>query len=160
MRWFWVDRFLEIEKGKTAKAVKNISLSEDHLHDHFPGFPVMPPTLMIESLAQTGGILVGHAIDFKKNVILVKIPKMQFFSLVRPGDQLILESEILDLREEVSTVRAWGSVAGEKVIEGEIIFFHIESKPGSEIESDFVFTEELLSTLNINQQPLSGVASQ
>jgi len=64
MRWYWIDKFLEFESGSRAKAVKNVSLSEEHLHDHFPGFPVMPASLMIEGMAQTGGILLGEVNDF------------------------------------------------------------------------------------------------
>ena len=59
MRWIWIDRFVEFVDGSHAKAIKNVSLSEDHLHDHFPGFPVMPQSLMLEGMAQTGGILLG-----------------------------------------------------------------------------------------------------
>jgi len=43
MRWFWIDKFVEFESGKRAVAIKNLSMAEEHLHDHFPGFPVMPP---------------------------------------------------------------------------------------------------------------------
>lgn len=150
MRWFLIDKFLELEKGKRAKAVKNISLSEDHLHDHFPGFSIMPPSLMVESLAQTGGILVGYSKDFKENVILAKVPRVDFFKWVRPGDQLILEAELVEMRDEGSTVRAWGTVEGEKVLEGEILFFHVKeaSQLGNELK--FVFTPELLTALNLN----------
>ncbi len=150
MRWFLIDKFLELEKGKRAKAVKNISLSEDHLHDHFPGFPIMPPSLMVESLAQTGGILAGYSKDFKENVILAKVPRVDFFKWVRPGDQLILEAELVEMRDEGSTVRAWGTVEGEKVLEGEILFFHVQeaSELGNELK--FVFTPELLTALNLN----------
>ena len=59
MRWIWIDRFESFELNVAAVAVKNVSLAEDHLHDHFPGFPVMPASLMIEGMAQTAGILVG-----------------------------------------------------------------------------------------------------
>ena len=54
MRWFWIDRFVEFVPGSHAKAVKNVTLAEEHLHDHFPGFPVMPGSLMLEGMAQTG----------------------------------------------------------------------------------------------------------
>lgn len=146
MRWFHVDRFEEVRRGESARAVKTVSLSEDHLHDHFPGFPVMPPSLMIESLAQTGGILAGASIDFKRNVILAKVPRMQFFGLARPGDRLMLKARLSDLREEGSTVEVEASVDGKKIAEGEIIFAHLESATG---EKDFVFTDELKSLLNL-----------
>ena len=73
MRWLWIDRFLEFERAKSARALKNLSLAEDHFADHFPGYPVMPGALILEGLAQTGGILVGEANDFKEKVVLAKI---------------------------------------------------------------------------------------
>ena len=51
MRWLWIDTFVEFESGKRAVTIKNVTQSEDHLHDHFPGFPVMPASLMIEGMA-------------------------------------------------------------------------------------------------------------
>ena len=55
MRWIWIDKFLEFRSGQFARAIKNLTLAEEHLHDHFPGYPVMPASLIIEGLAQTGG---------------------------------------------------------------------------------------------------------
>src|SRR5437762_14041096 len=78
MRWIWIDRFVSFESGKVAVATKNLSLAEDHFADHVPGYPVMPAPLILEGLAQTGGILVGDANGFTKNVVLAKIPKAQF----------------------------------------------------------------------------------
>ena len=73
MRWIWIDKFLEFQSGHRAVALKNVTLAEEHLHDHFPGFPVMPECLMIEAMAQTAGILVGQARHFQEKVILAKI---------------------------------------------------------------------------------------
>ncbi|PHQ81787.1 MAG: beta-hydroxyacyl-ACP dehydratase, partial [Phycisphaera sp.] len=74
MRWMWIDRVIELVPGQKMVAVKNISLAEEHLHDHFPAtdaqpaLPVMPASLMIEGMAQTAGVLVGHAESFKEKV--------------------------------------------------------------------------------------------
>ena len=64
MRWFWIDRFVEFVPRKRAKAVKNVSMAEEHLHDHWEAYPIMPASLMIEGMAQTAGILVGEARNF------------------------------------------------------------------------------------------------
>src|SRR5947209_2342459 len=100
MRWIWLDRFLEFHSGKSARAVKNLSLAEDYFADHFPGFPVMPGPLMLEGLAQTGGILVGEANDFREKVVLAKVPRACFHREVFAGEQLIYEVELLHLRPE------------------------------------------------------------
>ena len=94
MRWIWIDKFVEFESGRRAVAVKNVTAAEEHLHDHFPGFPVMPECLMIEAMAQTAGILVGQASNFQEKVILAKINKAVFFDYVTPGDSLRIEARI------------------------------------------------------------------
>ena len=115
MRWFWIDRFTEFVSGSHAKAVKTVTLAEEHLHDHFPGFAIMPGSLIIEGLAQTGGILLGETEDFQRVVILAKVPKVTFHSWALPGDSLTYEARLVDVREEggsVSRLRVGGGVAG------------------------------------------------
>src|SRR5215471_6606385 len=112
MRWIWIDRFVAFERGKSARAVKNLSRAEDFFADHFPGYPVMPATLILEGLAQTGGILVGEVNDFKEKVVLAKIPKAVFHREMLAGEQLIYEVELLHLRPEGA------SVAGRVVVDG------------------------------------------
>src|ERR1700727_1699007 len=73
MRCLWIDRFVEFKRTQSARAVKNLSLAEDLFRDHFPDWPVMPAALMLEGIAQTGGVLVGEADDFKEEVVLAKI---------------------------------------------------------------------------------------
>ena len=88
MRWIWIDRFLEFRRGKSARAIKNLSLVEDIFADHFPGFPIMPAALILEGLAQTGGILVGDVNDFQEKVVLAKVPWARFPREAVAGDQL------------------------------------------------------------------------
>ena len=126
MRWIWIDRFIEFEKGSHAKAIKNVTLAEDHLHDHFPGFPVMPASLMIEGMAQTGGILLGETLGWAKIVILAKLPKITFRGHVRPGDTLVYSAKLLDAREEGGAVECAAHVGDRLVAEGEIVFVHAD----------------------------------
>src|SRR5436305_10329212 len=100
MRWIWIDKFIAFESGKSARAIKNLSLAEDHFADHFPGYPVMPAPLILEGLAQTGGILVGEVHDFREKVILAKVPRVTFHREMLAGEQLTYEVEILHVREE------------------------------------------------------------
>lgn len=122
MRWFWVDRFVEFKSGEYAKSVKNVSLSEEHIHDHFPGFPVMPCSLIMEGMAQTGGILLGHAKDFKFLVFLAKVPKFTSHRNARPGDQLVYEAHVSDMREEGGMTTVTARCGDELVAEAEIFF--------------------------------------
>ena len=159
MRWIFVDRFLELKKGKYAKAIKNVSMGEDHIHDHFPSFPVMPNSLIIEALAQTGGVLAGYSHDFKNMVILAKIEKATFHEMATPGDQLLLEAEILEDREEGCRVAGSASVNGKMVAEVLILFANLDS---SEVNvntpENFVFTKQFLSLLGVDRV-LAGAAN-
>src|SRR5436309_15137419 len=99
MRWIWIDNFESFESGKSAVAVKNLSLAEDYFADHFPGYPIMPASLILEGLSQTGGILVGEANDFQQKVVLAKIPSARFHREALAGQQLIYDLELLQLGE-------------------------------------------------------------
>ena len=154
MRWYWIDRFIEFESGKRAKSVKNVSLAEEHLHDHFPGFPVMPGSLMIEGMAQTGGILLGEHFKFEYNVILAKVPKVTFHSWASPGDQLIYAAELQDAREEGGSVTVTATVGERLVAEAEIVFVHLNSDDPqlSRIDQkNFVFRMNLLDILTVGK---------
>jgi len=149
MRWIWIDKFVEFDSGKRAVAIKNVTLAEEHLHDHFPGFPVMPECLMIEAMAQTSGILVGEAKRFKEKVILAKIKKCTFFDYVKPGDTIRLEAKIESIAPEAASTK--GKITrGEKLIaEIDLMFSHIDRNlAGREFpEENFVFTEMFKSLM-------------
>src|SRR6516164_2825145 len=104
MRWIWIDRFLEFRSGNSARAVKNLSHAEDYFADHFPGYPVFPGCFMLEGLAQTGGILVGEANDFREKVVLAKIPKARFHREAMAGEELVYETTLVNLRPEGAAV--------------------------------------------------------
>ncbi|WP_437225136.1 3-hydroxyacyl-ACP dehydratase FabZ family protein [Planctomicrobium sp. SH661] len=125
MRWFWIDKFIEFQSGKQARAVKNVSLAEEHLHDHFPGFPVMPCSLIMEGMAQTGGILLGESHQFKYLVFLAKVPKFVSHRPARPGDQLIYTATLQESRDEGGMTMVTAHCGDELVAEAEIVFAHL-----------------------------------
>jgi 3-hydroxyacyl-[acyl-carrier-protein] dehydratase len=149
MRWIWIDKFVEFESGRRAVSIKNISLAEEHLHDHFPGYPIMPASLMIEAMAQTGGILVGEARDFQEKVILAKITKATFHDVGRPGDQLRLEAVVENLAEEAATISGTIHCDGRLIAEINMMFSHIDKNmAGLEFpEENFVFNDQFMSLL-------------
>lgn len=91
MRWMWIDRIVELVPRQKLVAIKNVSLAEEHLHDHFaatptrPALPIMPASLILEGMAQTAGLLVGHANGFKENVVLAKVGNAEWSREVTPG---------------------------------------------------------------------------
>lgn len=142
MRWIWIDRFIEFEPGKRAVAVKNVSLAEEHLHDHWSAYPVMPASLMIEGMAQTGGLLVGQADNFANDVVLAKVTRAEFSDIATPGDQLTYEAVVENLGEAGGSIE--GTIRrGEDVIGNIRMMFSYanQSTIGSELPKGFVFTE-------------------
>ena len=148
MRWTWIDRFTRFESGKSATAVKNLSLAEDHFADHFHGFPVMPAPLILEGLAQTGGILVGEANKFEKNVVLAKITAKCVRDALA-GEQLTYTATLLDLNDTGARVAATAHSGADLVVEAEIMFAHVTPAqlPPGVPDAKFVFTGELTHLL-------------
>ncbi len=153
MRWIWIDKFVEFESGSRAVAVKNVTLAEEHLHDHFPGFPMMPECLQIEAMAQTAGILVGEAKKFREKVILAKISKSAFFDFVRPGDTLRLEAKIDSITDEAASTSGTITRDGQMIAEITLMFSHIDRNIGGKVfpEENFVFTGMFESLLHAVQ---------
>lgn len=151
MRWIWIDRFSEFVSGKRAVAVKNLSMAEDVFAEHFPGYPVMPAPLLIEGLAQTGGILVGEANEFREKVVLAKIPFARFHREVFAGEQLVYTAEITVLREEGASIAGKIHAGNELIAEAEIFFAHLDKARSGAIFGDrnFVFSGELKNLLGL-----------
>jgi 3-hydroxyacyl-[acyl-carrier-protein] dehydratase len=130
MRWFWVDRFEEFVRGRHAIAVKNVSLAEEHLHDHFPGVALMPNSLVVEGMAQTAGLLVADAIDFNRRVVLAKVAAAEFHFDAVPGDCIRFEAKVLDLKPTGSLTKVTSSVGERLQGEAELFFAHLEAGDG------------------------------
>jgi len=144
MRWIWIDKFIKFESGKQAVAIKNVTLAEEHLHDHFPGFPVMPESLCIEAMAQTAGILVGEAKKFQEKVILAKIKKAVFFDYVKPGDTIELQAIVESIAPEAASTSGRITCSKKLVAEIDLMFSHIDQNlAGKEFpEENFVFDSD------------------
>lgn len=182
MRWLWLDRILELDKAKRCVAIRNVTAAEDVLHDHFapgsvsgtkgynggptgcapgtehPAFPVMPNSLIIEGYAQTAGILVGHANDFKEKVILAKIGKAKFTGLpATPGTTIRHTANITHLDERGASTTgiihlidsADPAAEPKELATIDMMFSHIDQNmQGLEFpEENFVFTDQFMDLL-------------
>jgi 3-hydroxyacyl-[acyl-carrier-protein] dehydratase len=149
MRWIWIDKFTEFTPKVSATAVKNVSLAEEHLHDLYPAFPIVPHSLIVEGMAQTAGILVGEARNFQEKVILAKVGRATFHRLVRPGDTIQFNAKIDQLNEHGASISGTVTSGNEPVADIELMFSHIDQNmSGVKFpEHNFVFTEQFTELL-------------
>ena len=119
-----VDRVLEIDKGKTIKALKNVTINEPFFEGHFPHRPVMPGVLMMEALAQAAALLAFDALDSSPTDDMVYyfagIDGARFKQPVEPGDQLILNVELLRMKAGIFKFKARAEVDGNLAVEAEL----------------------------------------
>jgi 3-hydroxyacyl-[acyl-carrier-protein] dehydratase len=116
MRFFLLDRVTSHVPGVSATGIKNVTLSDQVLHDHFPDYPVFPGTLVVEALAQLAGFLIeGGDPDAAERAVLAQIEKAKFHSPAGPGDQLLLRAQVAQRLEAAAQVEAEASV-GERCV--------------------------------------------
>ena len=149
MRWIWIDKFTEFTPRTSASTLKNVSLAEEHLHDLYPDFPIVPHSLIVEGFAQTAGILVGEARNFEEKVILAKVARATFHRLVRPGDTIHFHAKVDQLSEQGASTSGTVTCGPDTVAEIEMMFSHIDQNmAGMKFpDENFVFTQRFKDLL-------------
>jgi 3-hydroxyacyl-[acyl-carrier-protein] dehydratase len=111
-----IDRIVDFEPTKRLVAIKNVSINEPFFQGHFPGYPIMPGVLVVEAMAQAGGIIMMHEIPDreKKLVVFTGIERAKFRRPVTPGDQLRIEVEVLSMKTRA------GRIEGRAFVEGKL----------------------------------------
>jgi 3-hydroxyacyl-[acyl-carrier-protein] dehydratase len=119
-----VDRVIAYEPGRRAVAIKNVTINEPQFQGHFPGRPLMPGVLIVEAMAQVGGLIVTQMPDLPKGLfVFAGIDGVRFRRPVVPGDQLLITCELLCLkRKRFGKVRGTATVEGDCVCSGELMF--------------------------------------
>jgi 3-hydroxyacyl-[acyl-carrier-protein] dehydratase len=169
MRWMWIDRVVELVPRERLVAIKNVSLAEEQLHDHFAAdsgraaTPIMPASLIIEGMAQTAGILVGHAEGFKEKVILAKVGLAELDREATPGTTLRYTATIRQMDRQGASCQgivelldhARGADGWQRIGTVDLMFSHIDQNmAGLEFPAEnFVFGESFKTLLRT-----SGVA--
>ncbi len=119
MRFVLIDRIIDLVPGQSLVAIKNLSLAEEYLADHFPGFPVMPGVLMLEALTQAGAWLIRETEDFAHSVIVLKQAKtIKYGSFVEPGRQLQIKVKLLEHGDRESQFKGEGVIDGQVMVQG------------------------------------------
>jgi 3-hydroxyacyl-[acyl-carrier-protein] dehydratase len=115
-----IDRIVEFERAKRLVAIKNVTINEPFFQGHFPGYPIMPGVLVVEAMAQAGGIIMMHEIPDRENklVFFTGIERAKFRRPVTPGDQLRIEVSVVSFR--LRTKRSTGCIQGKAWVDGEL----------------------------------------
>lgn len=184
MRWMWIDRIVELVPRQRLVAIKHVSMAEEHIHDHFPSSPapagevagpagrrgsglprpptpIMPASLIVEGMAQTAGILVGHAEGFKEKVVLAKVSRAELDLDAQPGDTLRYTAEIEQFSSVGASTRgtiellSWtakGPTEPRILGRVDLMFSHLDNNLGGEKYPDhnFVFSESFSTLLSLS----------
>ena len=111
-----IDRVVEFERAKRLVAIKNVTINEPFFQGHFPGYPIMPGVLVVEAMAQAGGIILMHELPDRaeKLVVFTGIERAKFRRPVTPGDQLRIEIDVLSFRPRA------GRIEGRALVDGKL----------------------------------------
>ncbi len=150
MRFSLIDRIDVLEPGKRIAAVKSLSMAEEYLADHFPGFPVMPGVLMLEAMTQASAWLVRVTEDFAHSmVVLQEARNVKYGQFVQPGQTLEVSAQIIDHGEKETKVKAQGQMNGQVTLRGQLILrrYNLAEESPAKASIDASLIEELRSQL-------------
>jgi 3-hydroxyacyl-[acyl-carrier-protein] dehydratase len=139
MRFCLIDRILEMEEGTSISAIKNLSMAEEYLQDHFPGFPVIPGVLMVEAMVQTSAWLLRQSSDFQYSTILLKQAKaLKFNHFLEPGKTLTISSRLQGTEGREATFKAAGTIDGTSCVSARLVLkqFNLADQNPSLADSD------------------------
>ncbi len=126
MRFFLIDRITTWEPGALAEGVKNVALSEDFFDDHFPRRPVMPGVLILEGMAQLGGLLLEASLLLRyaksAKAVVTVLERTKFRAMIKPGDSLLYRTEVIGLNEAGGKIKATASLGDKQVTATEMTF--------------------------------------
>ena len=125
MRFILIDKVVSLEAGKQIKAVKNVSLSEEYLADHFPTFPVLPGVLLLEGLIESASWLVRQTENFAHSMILLEQARnVKYKSFLAPGSQIEYTVKVRTIEENVSSFSGFGMSEGNLIVEARFALKH------------------------------------
>jgi 3-hydroxyacyl-[acyl-carrier-protein] dehydratase len=162
MRFSLIDRIEELEPGVRISAVKTLSMAEEYLADHFPGFPVMPGVLMLEAMTQAGAWLIRASEDFSHSVVVLKEARaVKYGRFVEPGQTLRVTAEIVTQTEAETTLKARGSIGGRTVVRGQLVLerYNLMDRHPNRASADETMKRKMRSLFPLLRQPAERAES-
>ncbi len=161
MRFTLVDKVLELEPNRRIVALKNLSLAEEYLADHFPGFPVMPGVFMLEAMTQAGAWLVRASEDFAHSVVLLREARnVKYGNFVEPGNQLVVTAEILGQDEKTVKLKAQGMVGETQCVSARLVLerYNLADADATKGVTDQVLRYKMRELFALLYRPAVGAA--
>jgi 3-hydroxyacyl-[acyl-carrier-protein] dehydratase len=122
MRFHLLDRIVEVQPGRSLRAVKNLTLGEEYLGDHFPGFPVMPGVLMLQTLVEAASWLLRLSEDYRHSVIALREARnLKYGTFMEPGRRLVAEVELTERGPATATFKGKGEAEGQTTVSARIV---------------------------------------
>jgi 3-hydroxyacyl-[acyl-carrier-protein] dehydratase len=146
MRFTLLDRIVELQPGVKISATKNLTLAEEYLADHFPGFPVMPGVLMLEALTQAAAWLVRASEDFAHSMVVLKeVRNIKYSNFVEPGQTLVVSAEVVDQDERFTRLKGHGAVDGAVTVSGRLVLerYNLADSAAGRAVNDAVVVHQL-----------------
>ena len=122
MRFHLVDRIVEVQPGRSLTAVKNLTLGEEYLADHFPTFPVMPGVLMLQALVEAGAWLLRATDDFRHSIVVLREAKgVKYGSFMEPGRQMKITVELVENGGDTASLKGKGEADGQTTVSARLV---------------------------------------
>jgi len=156
MRFSLIDRIDVLQPGARITAVKNLSMAEEYLKDHFPGFPVMPGVLMLEAMTQAGAWLIRASEDFAHSVVVLKEARgVKYGQFVEPGETLRVTAEIISQTDHETVMKARGEVDGKTTVTGRLTLqrYNLAETQPHKATTDASIKREMRSLLDLLYKP-------
>ena len=161
MRFSLLDRIDQLEPGVRISAVKTLSMAEEYLADHFPGFPVMPGVLMLEAMTQAGAWLIRASEDFANTVVVLhEARNVKYGQFVEPGQTLRVTAEITKQTDRLTTLKARGTVAGAASVKAKLVlerYCLVDEGIGS-VEGDEAIRKDMRALFALLWQPAAELS--
>jgi 3-hydroxyacyl-[acyl-carrier-protein] dehydratase len=162
MRFSLIDRIDELEPGTRIVAVKTLSMAEEYLADHFPGFPVMPGVLMLEAMTQAGAWLVRASEEFAHSMVVLREARnVKYGQFVQPGQTLQVSAEIVSQTDRETTLKARGTVEGQTTVSARLVLerYNLADEDPGQASTDAHLKTELRHLFDLLRKPSGNGAS-
>ncbi len=162
MRFSLVDRIERLEPGVCIETIKCLTMAEEYLGDHFPGFPVMPGVLMLEAMTQAAAWLIRASEDFAHSMVLLKEARgVKYGQFVEPGHTLHVTVEIVDQTDRETTVKAKGMVDGRLTVQGRLVLerYNLEERQPEHAMTDALLKRQMQTMFGLLKQSSNSSAT-